>query len=38
MLLQELEKTNSNVKQSIFNSLKNVNIEYVMGYTRGNKK
>lgn len=37
-LLEELEKTNSNIKQSIFNSLKNINIEYVMGYTRGNKK
>ncbi|MBM6822125.1 ATP-binding protein [Fusobacterium mortiferum] len=36
-LLAELEKTNPNVKQSIFNSMKNINIDYVMGYTRGNK-
>ena len=36
-LLAQLEKTNPNVKQSIFNSMKNINIDYVMGYTRGNK-
>ena len=36
-LLAEIEKTNPNVKQSIFNSMKNINIDYVMGYTRGNK-
>lgn len=38
LLLKELEEKNPNVKQSIFNSLKNINIEYVMGYTRGNKE
>lgn len=36
-LLKELEKTNKNIKQSIFNSLRNINIDYVMGYTNGNK-
>ena len=38
LLLKDLEEKNPNVKQSIFNSLKNINIEYVMGYTRGNKE
>lgn len=37
-LLKDLEAKNPNIKQSIFNSLKNVNIDYVMGYTRGNKE
>ncbi|WP_410208373.1 ATP-binding protein [Fusobacterium sp.] len=37
-LLASLEEKNSNIKQSIFNSMKNINLEYVMGYTRGNKK
>lgn len=37
-LLASLEEKNSNVKQSIFNSMKNINLEYVIGYTRGNKK
>lgn len=37
-LLKELEAKNPNIKQSIFNSLKNINIDYVMGYTRGNKE
>lgn len=37
-LLKNLEAENPNIKQSIFNSLKNVNIDYVMGYTRGNKE
>jgi tRNA(Ile)-lysidine synthase TilS/MesJ len=36
-LLTELEKSNKNIKTSIFNSLKNINLDYVMGYTRGNK-
>lgn len=36
-LLSELEKNNSNIKQSIFNSLRNVNLDYIMGYTKGNK-
>ncbi|MBR8701023.1 tRNA-cytidine(32) 2-sulfurtransferase [Fusobacterium sp. DD29] len=38
ILLENLEKTNPNVKQSIFNSMKNINLDYVIGYTRGNKK
>ena len=37
-LLKNLEAENPNIKQSIFNSLKNVNIDYIMGYTRGNKE
>lgn len=37
LLLESLEKTNPNLKQSIFNSLKNVNLDYVLAYTRGNK-
>lgn len=37
-LLKDLESKNKNIKQSIFNSLKNINIDYVMGYTRGNKE
>ena len=36
-LLKELEQKNKNIKQSIFNSLKNINLDFVMGYTRGNK-
>ena len=37
-LLADMEETNPNIKQSIFNSMKNINLDYVMGYTRGNKK
>jgi len=37
-LLDNLAKTNPNIKQSIFNSMKNINLDYVLGYTRGNKK
>ncbi len=37
ILLEELEKTNPNIKQSIFNSMKNINLDYILGYTRGNK-
>ncbi len=37
MLLDELEKNNPNIKQSIFNSMKNINLDYVLAYTRGNK-
>ena len=37
-LLKELEEKNANIKQSIFNSMKNINLDYVLGYTRGNKK
>lgn len=36
-LLKTLETTNPNIKQSIFNSMKNINLDYVLGYTRGNK-
>jgi len=38
ILLEKLEETNENIKLSIFNSIKNINLDYVMGYTRGNKK
>lgn len=37
-LLKELEQKNPNIKMSIFNSMKNINLDYVLGYTRGNKK
>lgn len=37
-LLKDLEKNNPNIKQSIFNSMKNINLDYVLGYTRGNKR
>lgn len=36
-LLKTLEVDNKNIKQSIFNSLKNINLDFIMGYTRGNK-
>lgn len=36
-LLGKLEEKDPNVKQSIFNSMKNINLDYVIGYTRGNK-
>ena len=36
-LLQELEMKNPNIKQSIFNAMKNINLDYVLGYTSGNK-
>lgn len=38
-LLIELEKTNPQIKQSIFNSMKNINLDYVLGYvSKENKK
>ena len=37
-LLAELEEKNPGIKQSIFNSMKNINLDYVFGYTHGNKK
>lgn len=37
-LLKDLEKINKNIKLNIFNSIKNINLDYVMGFTRGNKK
>ena len=36
-LLKSLEEQNPGIKQSIFNSMKNINLDYVLGYTRGNK-
>ena len=36
-LLRSLEEQNPGIKQSIFNSMKNINLDYVLGYTRGNK-
>ena len=34
-LLAELEEKNPGVKQSVFNSMKNINLDYVFGYTGG---
>ena len=36
-LLADLEEKNPGIKQSIFNSMKNINLDYVFGYTGGNK-
>lgn len=36
-LLAELELKHPGVKQSVFNAMKNINLDYVFGYTRGNK-
>ena len=36
-LLADLEEKHPGVKQSIFNAMKNINLDYVFGYTRGNK-
>lgn len=36
-LLAELEKNNPGVKKSVFNSMKNINLDFVYGYTHGNK-
>ncbi|MGL4392499.1 MAG: tRNA lysidine(34) synthetase [Fusobacteriaceae bacterium] len=36
-LLKNLETSNPNIKQSIFNSMKNINLDYILGATRGNK-
>lgn len=36
-LLKDLEEKNPGIKQSIFNSVKNINLDYIFGYTRGNK-
>ncbi|MGL6063947.1 MAG: tRNA lysidine(34) synthetase [Fusobacteriaceae bacterium] len=38
ILLKTLSESNPNIKQSIFNSMKNVNLDYILGHTRGNKK
>jgi len=37
-LLADLEKTNPQIKQSIFNSMKNINLDYVLGYVSGDGK
>ncbi|MGL5277892.1 MAG: tRNA lysidine(34) synthetase [Cetobacterium sp.] len=37
-LLSTLEKTNPQIKQSIFNSMKNINLDYVLGYVSEGKK
>lgn len=37
-LLSTLEKTNPQIKQSIFNSMKNINLDYVLGYVSEVKK
>ena len=37
-LLSTLEKTNPQIKQSIFNSMKNINLDYVLGYVSETKK
>ena len=37
ILLEELEQKNPNIKQSIFSAMKNINLDYILGYTRGNK-
>ncbi|MFZ1419528.1 MAG: ATP-binding protein [Leptotrichiaceae bacterium] len=36
-LLAALEEKTPGIKQSIFNSMNNINLDYVFGYTRGNK-
>ena len=36
-LLVALEEKTPGIKQSIFNSMNNINLDYVFGYTRGNK-
>lgn len=35
-LLAALEEKNPGIKQSVFNSMKNINLDYVFGYTGGN--
>ena len=37
-MLAELEEKNPGVKQSVFNSMKNINLDYVFGYTLKNGK
>lgn len=37
-LLADLEEKHPGVKQSIFNAMRNINLDYVFDYTRGNKK
>ena len=36
-LLAALEEKNPGIKQSVFNSMKNINLDYVFGYTGGGK-
>ena len=35
MLLSKLSESNPSIKQSIFSSIKNVNLDYIMGYVGG---
>ena len=37
-LLADLEEKHPGVKQSVFNAMRNINLDYVFDYTRGNKK
>ena len=37
-MLAELEEKNPGIKQSVFNSMKNINLDYVFGYTLKNGK
>ena len=37
-LLASLEAQDPNIKQRIFNSMKNINLDYVLGYTKNNEK
>ncbi|ASQ49270.1 tRNA 2-thiocytidine(32) synthetase TtcA [Leptotrichia sp. oral taxon 498] len=37
-MLAELEEKNPGIKQSVFNSMKNINLDYVFGYTLKNRK
>ena len=36
-LLASLEEKNPGIKQSIFNSMRNINLDYVFGYSGGDK-
>lgn len=36
-IIRTIRRKSPNIKQSIFNSMKNINLEYVLGYTSGNK-
>ncbi|MEG1582549.1 MAG: tRNA 2-thiocytidine biosynthesis protein TtcA, partial [Cetobacterium sp.] len=37
-LLASLEEKNPQIKQSIFNSMRNINLDYVLGYVSSDKK
>lgn len=38
ILLKDLEKTNPNIKNSIFNSIRNVNLDYVINYVKSGEE